>query len=165
MTHPSDPGQSQPPGAAGHPYGPPPPPPSGPPQPPPSYQRPGPLPGPRPSTPDPGTGPQRAWVPPQRSKGLLGALLDANFDTLVTPKLIKFWYILAILLISLQCLAFLLLGVKIASWDDFWGWGVIMAVASPLVWLFELLMVRILMEAVMVRFKGVEYLHVIKDKI
>ncbi|WP_026413988.1 DUF4282 domain-containing protein [Actinomadura oligospora] len=162
MTHPSDPGQSQPPG---HPYGPPPPPPSGTQQPPPSYHQPGPLPGPRASTPGHATGPQQAWVPIPREKGLLGGLLDANFDTLVTPKLIKFWYVLAILLISVQCLAFLLLGLKIATWDDFWAWGVIMAVSSPFVWLFELLMVRILMEAVMVRFKGVEYLHVIKDKI
>ncbi|MFC4911169.1 DUF4282 domain-containing protein [Actinomadura gamaensis] len=178
MTHPSDPGQSQPPG---HPYGPPPPPPAQPqhdqpaqhhpqpqntPQPPPAYQQPGPVPGPRA---DGGrqrmTGPQQAWVPPPRQKGVVAALLDANFDTFVTPKLIKFWYILAILLVSVQCLAFLLLGLRIATWDDFWGWGVIMAVASPFVWLFELLMVRILMEAVMVRFKGVEYLNVIKDKV
>ncbi|MCP2336652.1 DUF4282 domain-containing protein [Actinomadura rupiterrae] len=111
------------------------------------------------------TGPQQTWTPPPRQQGIVAALLDANFDTLVTPKLIKFWYILALLLISVQCVAFLLLGLRIATWDNFWAWGVIMAVASPFVWLFELLMVRILMEAVMVRFKGVEYLHVIKDKI
>ncbi|MEV5568460.1 DUF4282 domain-containing protein [Spirillospora sp. NPDC052269] len=164
MTHPSDPGQSQPPG---HPYGPPPPPPSSPQQPPPSHQQPGPVPGPRQPSPDQSrmTGPQQAWAPPPRSKGVLAGLLDTNFDTLVTPKLIRFWYILAILLISVQCLAFLMLGLRIATWDDFWAWGVIMAIASPFVWLFELLMVRILMEAVMVRFKSVEYLHVIKDKV
>ncbi|MEV4255850.1 DUF4282 domain-containing protein [Spirillospora sp. NPDC049652] len=164
MTHPSDPGQPQPPGASGHPYGPPPPPPSVPRQPPPPFQPQSPTPAPDQNSPRM-TGPQQTWTPPPRQKGLIAGLLDANFDTLVTPKLIKFWYVLAIVLISLQCLAFLLLGLKIATWDDFWGWGVIMAVASPLVWLFELLMVRILMEAVMVRFKGVEYLHVIKDKI
>lgn len=98
-------------------------------------------------------------------KGLLGALFDADFDSLVTPKLIKLWYVLSLLLITLQCLVFLGLGLWIASWNDFWAWGILMIVASPLVWLFEVLLVRIFMEAVVVRFKGVEHLRVIKDKI
>lgn len=111
-------------------------------------------------------GPQQAWVPPERSdKGLVGALFDANFNHLVTPKLIKLWYVLSLVLITLQCLVFLFLGLWIAGWEDFWAWGIIMIIASPLVWLFELLLVRILMEAVVVRFKGVEHLRVIKDKI
>ncbi|GAA3944428.1 hypothetical protein GCM10023085_28070 [Actinomadura viridis] len=110
--------------------------------------------------------PHQEWTPPERTeKGLLAALLDANFNHLVTPKLIKLWYVIALLLISLQCLIFLGFGIWIATWDDFWAWGVIMVVATPLVWLFELLMVRILMEAVVVRFKGVEHLRAIRDKI
>ncbi|GAA2421308.1 hypothetical protein GCM10010191_35890 [Actinomadura vinacea] len=109
---------------------------------------------------------QDGWTPPERTdKGLFGALFDANFNYLVTPKLIKLWYVIALLLITLQCLVVLGLGLWIATWDDFWAWGLIMAVATPLVWLFEVLMVRILMEAVVVRFKGVEHLRAIKDKI
>jgi len=107
-------------------------------------------------------------VPPRpfpREKGVFGALLDTRFEHLVTPKLIRLWYIVALLLITLQCTIFLFLGLWIASWDDGWAWGVIMMLASPLVWLFEALMVRILMEAVVVRFKGVEHLRVIKEKI
>ncbi|WP_018655772.1 DUF4282 domain-containing protein [Actinomadura flavalba] len=110
--------------------------------------------------------PQPGWEPPPRTqKGLVGALLDANFDHLVTPKLIKVWYVLALVLITVQCLVVFGFGVWIATWDDFWAWGVILVLTSPVVWLFELIMVRILMEAVIVRFKGVEYLRVIKDKI
>jgi hypothetical protein len=60
---------------------------------------------------------------------------------------------------------FLAFGIWISTWDDFWAWGIIMVVASPLVWLFELLMVRIFMEAVVVRFKTAEHLRAIKDKI
>ncbi|MFG2005735.1 DUF4282 domain-containing protein [Spirillospora sp. NPDC048911] len=96
---------------------------------------------------------------------MIGALFDTDFDHLVTPKLIKLWYVIALLLISMQCLIFLGFGLYVASWDDFWAWGVILVVASPLVWLFETLLVRIVMEAVVVRFKGVEHLRVIKDKI
>ncbi|MGK5552747.1 DUF4282 domain-containing protein [Actinomadura kijaniata] len=109
------------------------------------------------------------WAPAERpgrtDKGLLGALLDTSFDHLVTPKLVRYWYVVALLLVSLQCLVFLGFGLWIATWDDFWAWGVIMIIASPLVWLFEALLVRIVMEAVVVRFKGVEHLRVIRDKI
>ncbi|RAY14409.1 hypothetical protein DPM19_15745 [Actinomadura craniellae] len=147
MTNPHDSGpQYRPPGPVG-PYG----------------QQPrqgGPVPGPRPGA----TG-ERGGAPLPAQKGVLGALLDVNFNHLVTAKLIKLWYVVALLLISLQCLAFLALGLWIATWDNGWAWGVMMAVSSPLVWLFEVLMVRILMEAVVVRFKGVEHLRVIKDKI
>ncbi|QKG22059.1 DUF4282 domain-containing protein [Actinomadura verrucosospora] len=163
MTHPSDPGQpprppGPPPGPAAGPYGPPP-----------QQPGPGPVPGPRPGG-SFGTGPYeqpQSWQPPPRDpnqKGLLGSLLDANFNNLVTPKLIKLFYILSLLLISVQCLIFLGLGLWIAGWDDFWAWGVIMVCASPFVWLFELLLVRIFMEAMVVRFKEVEYLRIIKDK-
>ncbi|WP_207401199.1 DUF4282 domain-containing protein [Actinomadura roseirufa] len=179
MTNPSDPGpppHRPAPGPPGGPYGPPPPP----------HQPPGQVPGPRPPS-HTGTGPFPVQPPPQprtqpppqgpqshpptwarsepTEKGLIGALFDANFNYLVTPKLIKLWYLVALLLISLQCLGFFSFGVWVATWDDWWAWGVMLVVSTPLVWLFELLLVRILMEAVVVRFKGVEHLRVIKDKI
>ncbi|GGV15237.1 hypothetical protein GCM10010182_40120 [Actinomadura cremea] len=187
MTNPSDPGQPARPPAGGQPPGGP----YGPPPPPHPQQHPGtgpiPIPNPRPPAAPPGrqhgqgpqnpnqtgpgpygSGPQvppQGWVPPERTeKGALGALFDANFDSLVTPKLIKLFYIVSMLLISLQCLVFLGVGLWIAGWDSGYGWGIIMIVASPLVWLFEMLIVRIFMEAVVVRFKSTEYLRIIKDK-
>lgn len=127
-----------------------------------------PQPGARPSHgPGPAAPPPGAWerrpAPPE--KGVIGALLDTRFNHLVTPKLIRLWYIVALLLISLQCLVFFFLGLWMATWDDGWAWGVIMIIACPLVWLFEALLVRIAMEAMVVRFKGVEHLRVIRDKI
>ncbi|WP_231330266.1 DUF4282 domain-containing protein [Actinomadura graeca] len=98
-------------------------------------------------------------------KGLIGALLDANFNHLVTPKLVKLFYVVALLLISLQCLFDLGLGLWVTTWDDFWAWGVVVLIATPLVCLLELLLVRIFLEAVVVRFKTAEHLRVIKDKI
>jgi Domain of unknown function (DUF4282) len=150
---------------------------------PPPGQHPGRVPDPRPPGPGPWTDPgpqtggqppagasqppaQGEWAPPPRTeKGVFGALFDANFDHLITPKLVKVWYVLGLLLITLQCLVFLGLGLWIATWDDFWAWGLILVVASPLVWLFELLLLRIFMEAVVVRFKQAEHLRMIKDKI
>ncbi|WP_433333897.1 DUF4282 domain-containing protein [Spirillospora sp. CA-294931] len=158
MNHPSDPGRpSQPPGG---PYGPPP------------LPRPGQASAPqaeRGQQPPPQQQSRQEWAPPEpavvTNKGLIGSLLDANFNHLVTPKLIKLWYIVALLLVTLQCTVAFFLGIYIATWDNFWAWGIIMALATPLLWLFEMLMVRIVMEAVVVRFKSAEYLRVIKDKI
>ncbi|WP_395104304.1 DUF4282 domain-containing protein [Actinomadura sp. SCN-SB] len=117
--------------------------------------------------------PQQEWAPrreewapppPRTDKGLFGALFDADFDHLITPKLVKLWYVLGLLLITLQCVILMGFGLWVATWDDWWAWGLILAVASPLVWLFELLLVRIFMEAVVVRFKQADYLRAIKDK-
>ncbi|MFA1541287.1 DUF4282 domain-containing protein [Actinomadura monticuli] len=156
MTNPSDPGQpprSQAPGPPGGPYGPPP-----------GPRQPGPVPGPRP----PAAGPpdQQGWVPPERTdKGLLGALLDANFDSLVTPKLLKVFYTLSMVMISLECLAIVGLAIWIISMDFYWAVAILLIIATPLIWFFQMLFVRILMEAVVVRFKQAEYLRVIKDKV
>jgi hypothetical protein len=118
----------------------------------------------------PPQGPPEGWeqrkpglAPP--AKGFLGSLLDVNFDHMVTPKLIKLFYGVSLLLISLQCLTFFGIGLWIFSLQDWWAWGLIMAVAAPLVWVFELLLVRIFMEAAITRFKSVEYLRIIKDKL
>jgi hypothetical protein len=97
-------------------------------------------------------------------KGFFGSLFDANFNYLVTPKLIKLFYISALILIGFQTLVMLLIGLKVASWDDGWAWGVMLIIATPFVWLFEVVLVRIFMEAIIVRFKGVEYLRIMKDR-
>ncbi|HEY7488767.1 MAG TPA: DUF4282 domain-containing protein [Streptosporangiaceae bacterium] len=171
MTRPSDPGQSPRspgagapgvPGQGGRPYGPPPPLGGAPGRP--QGGAPGQPPPQRPPAP-PGTwdyeDDSATAVPP--SKGFLGSLLDVNFNYLVTPKLIKLFFVLSLMLISLQCLVFLALGLWIASWDNGWAWGVFLIIATPVVWLFEVVLVRILMEAIIVRFKGVEYLRIMKD--
>ncbi|MFA1545110.1 DUF4282 domain-containing protein [Actinomadura chokoriensis] len=157
MTNPSDPGhppRPQAPGPPGGPYGGPP----GPPQP-------GPIPGPRP--PSPGVPQeQQGWVPPERTdKGLLGALLDANFDSLVTPKLLKLFYVLSMVMVTLECLALVGFAIWIISLDFYWAVAVLLIIATPLVWFFQMLFVRIFMEAVVVRFKQAEYLRIIKDKV
>jgi hypothetical protein len=141
MTRPPDPG---------HPYGPPPP-----------------RPGPRPQPPGP---PPQGWSydgaleRDAATKGFFGSLLDVNFNYLVTPKLIKLFFVSSLVLIGLQSLLMLIIGLKVASWDDGWAWGVMLIIATPFVWLFEVVLVRIFMEAMVIRFKGVEYLRIMKDR-
>ncbi|MFB4310696.1 DUF4282 domain-containing protein [Actinomadura sp. GTD37] len=160
MTNPSDPGhpsRPQAPGPPGGPYG-------GPPGP----RQPGPVPGPRPPGPVGPAGPpeQQSWAPPERTdKGLLGALLDANFDSLVTPKLLKVFYALSMVMVTFECLAIVGLAIWIISLDFYWAVAVLLIIATPLIWFFQMLFVRILMEAVVVRFKQAEYLRIIKDKV
>jgi hypothetical protein len=102
---------------------------------------------------------------PPRDKGFLGSLLDVNFDYMVTPRVIKAFSLLTLLLITSQCVIFLGIGLWILGWSNGWAWGLMMVIASPLVWLFEALLVRIFMESVIVRFKTAEYLRIIKDKL
>jgi Domain of unknown function (DUF4282) len=158
MTRPTDPGQ---------PYGPPPPrPPSGAGQPPPPPAPPPPARPVGPGGPPPGWDYQDfgdARLPSPR-KGFFGSLFDANFNYLVTPKLVKLVYILLLIAVTLWNLGQFLLGVRIASWQDGWAWGVMIIIATPILWLIEIILWRIILEAVVVRFKGVEYLRIMKDK-
>lgn len=181
MTNPADPGGPYRPAEPGRPSRPGPPGGQGPSPygaPPPRRPAPGPAPGTRQPPGHQATGPQQPPVwgqppdpsggaprPAPETKGLLGALFDFNFNHLASLKLIKLLYVVALLLISLQCVILLGLGAWVATWDDFWAWGVILVVSTPLVWIFELLLTRIFMESVVVRYKGVDHLRIIRDKI
>jgi uncharacterized membrane protein len=51
-------------------------------------------------------------------------------------------------------------------WVFQYGWllGLAAFIFTPLMWLFEVILVRIFMEAVIVRFKGVEHLRDLKER-
>lgn len=159
MTHPSDPGQSPrppgpPSGPGGGPYGPPP-------------QQPGPVPGPRPPG-TYGTGPHQQpqnWQPPSRGpqeKGLLSALFDTNFDHMVTTRMIKIVYRLALVLITLLALLVAWYGVAFLEWNT--TLGLLTLIAAPFLWIFQLLATRMVLEFLINQFKISEYLRAIKDK-
>jgi hypothetical protein len=96
---------------------------------------------------------------------VLGALLDTEFNALVTPSLVKTIYVLAMLVISLECLAILAFGAWVLVGTQYWVSGAVVILATPFIWVFQMLVTRTLMEAVVVRFKQAEYLRVIKDKL
>ncbi|MEV0662572.1 DUF4282 domain-containing protein [Actinomadura luteofluorescens] len=163
MTNPPDPGhppRPQAPGGPGGPYGPPPGGPAGP------FPGPGPVPGPRP--PGPASGfqePPQGWAPPPGDRGggnVLQALFDLNFDTMVTMRVVKVLYVLALVPISLFALLMAAYGVE---WIAEGGWGgYLLLLASPFVWLLQVFATRILLEFVINQFKISEYLRAIKDK-
>ena len=159
MSTPPEPGRSPYPDGSVQPGGP------GPTGPPPHPAGPGPQPGPgRPGAEQPPQG----WVPGPRpaetapsGKGFLGTLLDTDFVRLITPQLSKAFYTLSIELVTLSSLVVIAFGV----WVFQYGWLLALAtfVFAPLTWLLEVILVRIFMEAVIVRFKSSEYLRAIKD--
>ncbi|TYB46580.1 DUF4282 domain-containing protein [Actinomadura chibensis] len=95
---------------------------------------------------------------------MLGALLETDFNALVTPSLVKAIYVLTLIVVTLECLAILFFGIWLFQ-GEAWLSGLIAVLVTPFVWLLQMLLTRVLMEAVVVRFKQAEYLRVIKDKL
>ncbi|GAA4375268.1 hypothetical protein GCM10023088_32400 [Actinomadura verrucosospora] len=164
MTNPPDPGnppRPQAPGGPGGPYGPPPGGPAGP-----GGPFPGPVPGPRP--PGPASGypePPRGWAPPPgepRGGNVFGGLFDLNFDTMITTRVVKILYVLALIPITLFALLMAVYGI---AWlDDSAAFGLMLLLGSPFAWLFQVFATRIALEFVINQFKISEYLRAIKDK-
>jgi hypothetical protein len=115
--------------------------------------------GPPPEHPAPPSG-----YAPRKGKGFFGALLDVNFDEMVSTRLIKVFYVLAILLISLTSLFMLLVGLWALQFN--WGkyFGVFLVPAAPLLWLFELVIVRMVLEFMINQFKITEHLKAIRER-
>lgn len=127
----------------------------------------------------PPTGPQQRYAPqpqqqqppmeppaPPRKKGFFGALLDTKFDAMVTPMLIRGFYLLALAIITMFSLAIFLLIWGLAG-DDTYGdapaWPFIVAVIfTPVFWLFQVLIVRMALEFVINQFKITEELQKIR---
>ncbi|MEV4008684.1 DUF4282 domain-containing protein [Actinomadura sp. NPDC049753] len=165
MTNPPDPGnppRPQAPGGPGGPYGPPPGGPGGP------FPGPAPRPVPGPRPPGPASGfpePPQGWAPPPGEPGgrnVLGGLFDLNFDTMITARVVKVLYVLALIAISLFSLLMAVYGL--AALDDSAAVGLTLLLGSPFVWLFQVFATRIVLEFVVNQFKISEYLRAIKDK-
>ncbi|MEU8801489.1 DUF4282 domain-containing protein [Spirillospora sp. NPDC048819] len=94
---------------------------------------------------------------------MIGSLFDMNFDHMITARLVKIIYVIALVLISMVALVVAGYGLAwLAQGATFLA--LLLLVAAPLLWVFQLLTVRILMEFVINQFKISEYLRAIKDK-
>ncbi len=126
-----------------------------------------------PQPPQPPAGPpsrpgpeQSQGYPVVRKKGFFGALLDTRFDAMVTPMIIRFFYLLALAVITLLSL-FLFAGIwglqgKTGD-DGGFDWPFYLAlVVAPLFWLFNVLLVRMALEFVINQFKITEELQKIR---
>jgi uncharacterized protein DUF4282 len=111
-----------------------------------------------------GPAPQAPVFSATRGKGLFSALFDFNFDEMVSTRLIKAFYLLAVILISLSSLFVLLVGLWALQFD--WGryFGVFLVPAAPLMWMFELVFTRMTLEFLINQFKITEHLKVMRER-
>jgi hypothetical protein len=143
----------------GSPYG------AGPGQPPLPY---GPLAGPVPEQLQPGssTGPEGASsTAPGQPPGLFGTLFDFTFDRLVTVRLARLLYMLAVLCISGASFVFFMMGWSLAA-GSFWpflGWCMVIGV--PVLWLGTVTMARVVVEYLVVQAKTSQDVAVLRDDV
>jgi hypothetical protein len=88
---------------------------------------------------------QNPGVPQQ---GFFSALFDTRFDRLITPSLIRFLYVVAIVLIGLGMLA-----VIIAGFAENAGTGVLLLIFAPIGALLYVIVTRLWLELIIVAFK------------
>lgn len=85
---------------------------------------------------------------PVRRDGFFESLMDTRFDHLITPTMIRFLYIIAMVLIALGALA-----VIIAAFAESAGGGIIALILVPIFALIYLIVTRLWLELVIVIFK------------
>lgn len=88
---------------------------------------------------------------PPREKGLIGSVLDFTFESFVTPGIIKFLYVLALIGVVLSTLGWIFSG----GFTDF-IWRLVL---SPIVLIVGAVLARVYIELVMVVFKILELLR------
>jgi uncharacterized protein DUF4282 len=84
--------------------------------------------------------------PPQG--GFLNALMDTRFDHLITPSLIRFLYVVGMVILALGALA-----VIIAGFAESAGTGVLLLILAPIGALIYLIVLRLWLELIVVAFK------------
>jgi hypothetical protein len=84
-------------------------------------------------------------------KSFVASLLDLSFSNLVTTKIIKFLYLIAIVLSAIT-----ILGFVVGAFSDSVSSGFIMLILSPVVFLLQILFARIWLELIIVVFKIAE---------
>lgn len=88
---------------------------------------------------------------PPAEKGVIGSILDFTFESFVTPGIIKFLYVLALLAVALSTIGWIFSG----GFTDF-IWRVVL---SPVVLFVGAVLARVYIELVMVLFKILELLR------
>ncbi len=81
-------------------------------------------------------------------RGFFESLMDTRFDSLITPKLIRFLYVVSIIVLALGAIAWI-----IAGFADSAGTGVLFLILAPLVALIYLIVTRLWLELIVVAFK------------
>ena len=125
------------------------------------WQQPGPQPYP-PQPQHPGPYQQTPMGPRyDNDKGFFGSLFDFSFDNFIATKLVKFLYVLTLILLSIASLVYLVLGLVALGNGS--GMGLLFIILAPVIWLFGLVVSRLYLELVIVMFKISEDIKDIRD--
>lgn len=88
---------------------------------------------------------------PESNSQVLKGLMDLQFRTFATPKLIRIVYVISVAMITLGALSFLA-----GALTEGGGFAVFGLVAAPVFWLFGIIYVRVILETIIVLFRIAE---------
>lgn len=109
---------------------------------------------------------QGAEVTVSSPGGTLGWLTDVRFNNLVTPRIVSFLYVLFLIFIGLGAFWFWI-RTMLLNQEEFFEIAILALWTAPLISFFALfvsLLVRLIFESIMVRFRIAEDLRKIRDK-
>lgn len=86
--------------------------------------------------------------PDNTQRGFLESLMDTRFDSLITPKLIRFLYVVSMVVLAIGTLIFV-----IAAFANKPSTGILVLILAPLVALIYLIVIRLWLELIVVTFK------------
>lgn len=105
----------------------------------------------------PGPGPANRPPSPDEGKALIKSLYDFNFDHFVTPKILRFFYALSVILLSLAAVIFFI--AMLTQGAE----GIILAIIFvPIGYLVYLIMIRIYFELISALFRIADDLRAIR---
>jgi hypothetical protein len=94
------------------------------------------------------------------AKGFVASLFDFGFNSFVTPKVIKFIYVLYMIVIGLGALSFLIFSFKVSA-----IFGIIaLVILCPLYFIVSLAFLRIVLEFYIVVFRMAEDIRSIRNR-
>ncbi|MBA9003797.1 MULTISPECIES: DUF4282 domain-containing protein [Thermomonospora] len=126
------------------------------------WQQPG-QPQPYPTHPGGGYGPP-AGPRYDNDKGFLGSLFDFTFDNFIAPKLIKFLYIVSLVLLTLLAMFYMVAGFTMMVNDEPSAIiGLLVIILAPIGWFLYVMMTRVWLELMIVMFKISEDIKDIRD--
>lgn len=86
--------------------------------------------------------------PAGKHRGFFESLMDARFDSLITPKLIGFIYVVSMIVLAIGVLV-----IVVAGFANDAGSGVLALILAPLGALIYLIVIRLWLELIVVTFK------------
>jgi glycerol-3-phosphate acyltransferase PlsY len=107
-----------------------------------------PAPPPLPTQPPAQPPPPGSQPLPDQARGFFASLFDTRFDNLITPGLIRFIYILVMILMTIGYVV-----AVVAGFNSSGGSGVATLLLAPIFFLLYLILIRVWLELVVVAFK------------